>query len=135
MATRSHPVPHAGMGEIPEPSTRAYSIGFMDEQPILDRIEDIVAEEHRLYADAEAGRLDEAGHQRLAAVRGDLDRCWDLLRRRRADPNAPDTPIPDRDVPDPANDLEGPDPEPPHLEHNVHGDGPSPDPDIPREIP
>src|SRR6478735_3841287 len=106
MATRSHPVPHAGMGEIPEPPTRAYSIGFMDEQPILDRIEDIVAEEHRLYADAEAGRLDEAGHQRLAAVRGDLDRCWDLLRRRRADPNAPDTPIPDRDVPDPANDLE-----------------------------
>ena len=84
MATRSHPVPHAGMGEIPEPPTRAYSIGFMDEQPILDRIEDIVAEELRLYADAEAGRLDEAGHQRLAAVRGDLDRCWDLLRRRRA---------------------------------------------------
>jgi hypothetical protein len=113
----------------------ATSIDAMDEQPILDRIEDIVAEEHRLYSDAEAGRLDEAGHQRLAAIRGELDRCWALLRRRRIDPDAPDTPVRDQDVPDPANDLEGPDPEPPHLEHNVHGDGPAPDPGIPREIP
>jgi hypothetical protein len=85
-----------------------------DLQPILDRIEDIVAEEHRLYAEAEAGRLDDAGHARLTAIRGDLNRCWDLLRRRRADPNAPDTPIRDGDVPDPNNDLDGPDPEPPH---------------------
>ncbi len=85
-----------------------------DLQPILDRIEDIVAEEHRLYADAEAGRLDEAGHARLAAIRGDLNRAWDLLRRRRADPNAPETPIRDADVPDPNYDFDGPDPEPPH---------------------
>ena len=48
----------------------------------------IVAEEHRLYSDAESGRLDDAGHQRLTAIRGELDRCWDLLRRRRADPHA-----------------------------------------------
>jgi hypothetical protein len=107
----------------------------MDESPILDRIEEIVSEEHRLYADAEAGRLDDAGHERLAAIRGELDRCWALLRRRRADPNAPATPIPDADVPDPNNDLDGPEPEPPHLEHNVHGEGVAPDPDVPREIP
>src|SRR5215470_4783605 len=107
----------------------------MNELPILDRIEDIVAEEHRLYSAAADGGLDEAGHQRLEAIRGELDRCWDLLRRRRADPNAPDIPIRDADVPDPNNDLDGPDPEPPHLEHNVHGDGPAPDPEIPREIP
>jgi len=107
----------------------------MDEQqPILDRIEEIVAEEHRLYAAAEAGHLDEAGHSRLAAIRGDLDRCWDLIRRRRANPNAPLDPIRDADVPDPANDLDGPDPEPPHLEHNVHGEGAAPDPYPGREI-
>jgi hypothetical protein len=39
-------------------------------------------------------------------------------------------------VPDPPNDLEGPEPEPPHLEHGVHGeDEPGPDPDVPRDIP
>jgi hypothetical protein len=107
----------------------------MDLQPILDHIEELVAEEHRLYSQSEAGGLDEAGHARLAAVRGDLDRTYALLRRRRANPDAPDEPIRDADVPDPNNDLDGPDPEPPHLEHNVHGDGPSPDPDIPPEIP
>jgi hypothetical protein len=39
-------------------------------------------------------------------------------------------------VPDPPNDLDGPEPEPPHLEHGVHGeDEPAPDPDVPRDIP
>ena len=104
----------------------------MNERPILDRIDALVDEEHRLWHESEQGRLNEAGQGRLEAIRGELDRCWVLLRRRRADPNAPDIPP---DVPWPPNELDGPDPEPRHLEHGLHADGPSPDPDIPRDIP
>jgi Protein of unknown function (DUF2630) len=100
--------------------------------PILDKIEDLVDEEHRLWSSAEQGRLDDAGHDRLHEIRGELDRCWDLLRRRRANPDAPDVPP---DVPDPPNDQDGPDPEPPHLEHGVHTNEPTPDPGIPRNLP
>jgi hypothetical protein len=104
----------------------------MAESPILDRIDALVQEEHRLWADSEQGRLDEAGRGRLDAIRGELDRCWVLLRRRRANPDAPE--VPPR-VPDPPNDLDGPEAEPPHLEHGVHTDEPAPDPDVPRDIP
>lgn len=102
----------------------------MANEGIGDRIEALVEEEQRLWA--ESGRLDEDGHARLAAIRDELDSCWELLRRRRADPAAPDSPP---DVPFPPNDLDGPEPEPPHLEHGVHTDEPSPDPDVPRDIP
>jgi hypothetical protein len=102
------------------------------ENPILDRIDALVDEEHRLWSASERGQLDEDGRRRLEAIRGELDRCWALLRRRRANPDAPDTPP---RVPDPPNEFEGPEPEPPHLEHGVHTDEPAPDPDIPRDIP
>jgi hypothetical protein len=104
----------------------------MAQNPILDRIDALVDEEHRLWKESEEGRLDEEGHGRLEAIRGELDRAWDLLRRRRANPDAPDVPP---EVPDPPTDLEGPYPEPRHLEHGVHTDEPSPGPDIPRGIP
>jgi hypothetical protein len=104
----------------------------MVDSPILNRIDALVEEEHRLWGESEQGRLDETGHARLHAIRGELDRCWDLLRRRRANPDAPEVPP---DVPDPPNDLEGPEPEPPHLEHGVHTDEPAPDPGIPRNLP
>jgi hypothetical protein len=112
--------------------TRLHLILAMTEGPILDRIDALVDEEHRLWEASEQGRLEEAGHSRLEAIRRELDGCWDLLRRRRANPNAPE--VPPR-VPDPPNDLEGPEPEPPHLEHGVHTDEPAPDPDVPRDIP
>ncbi len=80
----------------------------MPENPILDRIDALVDEEHRLWAESEQGRLDEEG------------------------PDAPDTPP---DVPDPPNDLDGPDPEPRHLDHGVHANEPAPEPDVPRDIP
>jgi Protein of unknown function (DUF2630) len=99
---------------------------------IGDRIEALVAEEHSLWSQAGEAGLDDEGHARLGAIREELDRCWVLLRRRRADPNAPDTPP---YVPDPPNDLEGPEPEPPHLEHGVHTNEPAPDPGVPRDIP
>ena len=59
--------------------------------PILDRIDALVDEEHRLWTEAQQGRLDDEGQGRLGAIRGELDRCWDLLRRRRVNPDAPDT--------------------------------------------
>ena len=104
----------------------------MTDTPLLDHIDALVEEEHRLWAESEQGRLDDAGHRRLEAIRGELDDCWARLRRRRANPEAPDNIEP---VPFPPNDLEGPEPEPPHLEHGVHDDEPAPDPDVPRDIP
>jgi hypothetical protein len=57
----------------------------MDDKEIHDRIELLVAEEHRLLAlaEEEAG-LDDEQHQRIVAVKIELDRYWDLLRQRRA---------------------------------------------------
>ena len=52
----------------------------MDEASIQDQIEKLVAEEHSLQS---AG-ADPANHERLQAVKVELDRCWDLLRQRRA---------------------------------------------------
>ena len=92
----------------------------MDEQPVLDRIEELVAEEHRLWQAEANHTLDDAGHQRLAVVRRGLDRAYETLRRRRA--GQPDEGPPDRDVPWPPNDLDGPEPEPPHSDHGVHVD-------------
>jgi uncharacterized protein DUF2630 len=100
----------------------------MDEQPVLDRIERLVEEEHRLWRASEAGGLTDSEHKRLQSVQMELGGCWDALRHRRA--GAPNPPPPDSAVPDPPNELEGPEPEPPHLEHGVHDDQPAPDPEI-----
>ena len=51
------------------------------ERQVLTHIQDLVAEEHRLLAEA---MLDAAGHDSLAHVQVELDQCWDLLRQRRA---------------------------------------------------
>jgi hypothetical protein len=60
----------------------------MSDESIAARIERLVAEEHQLRAreqdDAkDADRLEE-DHRRLRTVEVELDRCWDLLRQRRA---------------------------------------------------
>lgn len=60
----------------------------MSDESIAATIEGLVAEEHELrnreQADSsDPGRLDE-DHERLRAVEIELDRCWDLLRQRRA---------------------------------------------------
>jgi hypothetical protein len=99
----------------------------MDEQPVIDRIERLVEEEHRLWRSSERGGLTDTEHKRLHSVRRELDAAWNALRLRRA---GVDQPLPDSEVPDPANDLDGPEPEPPHLEHGVHDDQPAPDPEV-----
>jgi hypothetical protein len=61
---------------------------MMDDQSILARIEALVAEEHSLQggeqADATSEAALEAERERLDRVSVELDRCWDLLRQRRA---------------------------------------------------
>ena len=60
----------------------------MSDQSIAARIESLVAEEQNLRRSEQADRGDEgqleADQQRLRAVEIELDRCWDLLRQRRA---------------------------------------------------
>jgi hypothetical protein len=60
----------------------------MSDESIAARIENLVSEEHDLRNREQADvsdddRLD-ADQQRLREVEIELDRCWDLLRQRRA---------------------------------------------------
>jgi hypothetical protein len=60
----------------------------MSDESIAARIESLVAEEHQLRgreeADSKNAELLEEDHERLRALEVELDRCWDLLRQRRA---------------------------------------------------
>jgi hypothetical protein len=60
----------------------------MDDAEIVERIDELVAEEHRLERDHAADGLAEADKGRLRALEIQLDQCWDLLRQRRARRNA-----------------------------------------------
>jgi len=48
---------------------------------VLKHIQTLVDEEHGLYRQND---LDDDGRRRLASLQVELDRCWDLLRQRRA---------------------------------------------------
>jgi hypothetical protein len=60
----------------------------MTDESVAGRIERLVAEEHELLRQEQSDRTDterlDQDHDRLADVRVELDRCWDLLRQRRA---------------------------------------------------
>jgi hypothetical protein len=60
----------------------------MSDESIAARIERLVTEEHELRNREQADRPDpsalEEDRARLATVEVELDRCWDLLRQRRA---------------------------------------------------
>lgn len=60
----------------------------MSDESIAARIERLVAEEHdlRRREQADSTKVDqlEADRERLRSVEVELDRCWDLLRQRRA---------------------------------------------------
>jgi len=51
------------------------------DQSVLNHIQSLVAEEHKLYGQ---GALADADREHLAKVQVELDQCWDLLRQRRA---------------------------------------------------
>ena len=48
---------------------------------VFAHIQRLAAEEHALF---ERNSLEEGERKRLAAIQGELDQCWDLLRQRRA---------------------------------------------------
>jgi hypothetical protein len=60
----------------------------MSDESIAERIENLVAEEHDLrrreQSDSQNVEALEADQRRLDEVQVELDRCWDLLRQRRA---------------------------------------------------
>jgi Protein of unknown function (DUF2630) len=60
----------------------------MNDESILSRIESLVDEEHQLLHREEADVKNDEGlagdRQRLERISIELDRCWDLLRQRRA---------------------------------------------------
>lgn len=60
----------------------------MSDESIAARIERLVAEEHGLREKEQADSTDPAAlerdGERLRSVEVELDRCWDLLRQRRA---------------------------------------------------
>jgi hypothetical protein len=64
------------------------TLRVMDDQSILSRIEALVAEEHALQNDEQGEATSEdalaTDRERLDRVSVELDRCWDLLRQRRA---------------------------------------------------
>ncbi|MGJ3190775.1 DUF2630 family protein [Paenarthrobacter sp. FR1] len=75
----------------------------MDNQDLLERIQSLVEEEHRLR-DA-AGAEDDDNRARLAQLEAQLDQCWDLLRQRRAKKDAGENP--DEAEPRPVSEVEG----------------------------
>jgi hypothetical protein len=58
----------------------------MSDENIAAHIEKLVTEEHELRQREQADDDDalEADRERLRSVEVELDRCWDLLRQRRA---------------------------------------------------
>ncbi|MEU6811560.1 DUF2630 family protein [Streptomyces sp. NPDC046831] len=55
------------------------------DQRILARITEMVEDERRLRAALASGQIDGSTEQRqLGELERELDRCWDLLRQRRA---------------------------------------------------
>jgi hypothetical protein len=53
-------------------------------EDVHGHIEELVAEEHRLWELESSGNSGEEERRRLAQIKVELDRYWDLLRRRRA---------------------------------------------------
>ena len=51
------------------------------DQSVLKHIQNLAAEEHKLYAQESLGGTEAA---RLKKIEVELDQCWDLLRQRQA---------------------------------------------------
>ena len=56
-----------------------------EDRSIFAHIDELVAEEHALRSKLASGEISrDEERERLAELEVDLDRCWDLLRQRRA---------------------------------------------------
>jgi hypothetical protein len=51
---------------------------------VMNSIDELVQEEHRLWDAESRGEAGDVERRRLAEVKIALDQCWDLLRQRRA---------------------------------------------------
>ncbi|MFP3899441.1 MAG: DUF2630 family protein [Acidimicrobiia bacterium] len=56
----------------------------MNDDELIQRIGDLVDEEHDLERSSGPDGLDPDGARRLREIEVALDQCWDLLRQRRA---------------------------------------------------
>ncbi len=56
----------------------------MDDSSVQGKIEQLVEEEQNLLRSRQGKGPDAEEHRRLEEVKVELDRCWDLLRQRRA---------------------------------------------------
>ena len=57
---------------------------MIDDSQIHGTIEQLVSEEHELWEREAAGTASDDDRRRLDELKVALDRCWDLLRQRRA---------------------------------------------------
>ena len=55
--------------------------GGNEDAPVLDRIQQLASEEHRIYAQ---DSISDADRERLEKIKVELDQSWDLLRQREA---------------------------------------------------
>ena len=60
----------------------------MDDQEIVNRINELAEQEHRLEEAHVGEGLAPDEEERLRTIEVALDQCWDLLRQRRARRNA-----------------------------------------------
>jgi hypothetical protein len=78
----------------------------MQDNEILNRINDLVTEEHELRTKLTSGEVTSAEeNQRVKDLEVSLDQCWDLLRQRRARRTAGEDP--DGAAARPAREVEG----------------------------
>ena len=56
----------------------------MNDAEVLQRIQELVDDEHSLLERRAAGGLEAGDHERLKRLEVNLDQRWDLLRQRRA---------------------------------------------------
>jgi hypothetical protein len=57
---------------------------MVEDPEIHGTIEQLVAEEHELWARESAGSATDDDRRRMEELKVSLDQCWDLLRQRRA---------------------------------------------------
>ena len=55
-----------------------------EDQSVLNHIQKLVTEEHRLYALGAGESSPGTDREKLAKIQVELDQCWDFLRQRRA---------------------------------------------------
>ena len=76
------------------------------DEDVISHIDGLITEEHQLRERRQRGEIDKDDElERLRAVETELDRCWDLLRQRRALRDAGDDP--DQARARPADQVEG----------------------------